>query len=64
MSEEMTEKKSREPSVETLAKMLRRRVGEVNELIEKLEDKGIDIDMTMTGDAGIHLGEIKLVKTL
>ena len=65
MSEEMTEKKSREPSVETLAKMLRKRVDEVNELTKKLADKGIDLEVSLDQDDNeIILGEIRLIKRL
>ena len=65
MSEETTEKKSREPSVETLAKMLRKRVDEVNELTKKLADKGIDLEVSLDQDDNeIILGEIRLIKRL
>ena len=65
MSEETTEKKKRYPSVETQAKMLRKRVNEVNELTKKLADKGIDLEVSLDQDDNeIILGEIKLVKTL
>ena len=65
MSEETTEKKSREPSIETLAKMLRKRVNEVNELTKKLADKGIDLEVSLDQDDNeIILGEIRLIKRL
>lgn len=65
MSEEMTEKKKRHPSVETMAKMLRKHVVQANGLMSELKQfHGIELEVSLDEDNEIVLGEIKLVKTL
>ena len=65
MSEEMTEKKKRHASVETMAKMLRKHVAQVNGIMSELRQfHGVELEVSLDEDNEVVLGEIKLVKTL
>ena len=65
MSEETTEKKKRHTSVETMAKMLRKHVVQVNGIMSELRQfHGVELEVSLDEDNEVVLGEIKLVKTL